>query len=98
MEIGFRPYSVMFRLTAAVLLLANFASGQERKPGHPEQTAERRKALDQLTDSVHSRLPSLAAKRRNYIDEHIFGKAERDKIPLAGLSSDTEFLRRVTLD
>ncbi len=37
-------------------------------------------------------------ERRNYIDEQIFGKMERDGIPHAPLSSDLEFLRRVTLD
>ena len=36
--------------------------------------------------------------RRNFIDEHVFGKMERDKIPHALPATDTEFLRRVTLD
>ncbi len=36
--------------------------------------------------------------RKNLIDEHIFGKMERDGVPHAALSTDTEFLRRVTLD
>jgi hypothetical protein len=48
-------------------------------------------------------LPSLAAEaprteRRNFIDEFIFGKMERDAVPAAPLASDEEFLRRVTLD
>ena len=37
-------------------------------------------------------------ERRNLIDEHIFGKMERDEVPAAPLSSDEEFVRRVTLD
>ncbi|MEX2263173.1 MAG: DUF1549 domain-containing protein [Bryobacteraceae bacterium] len=36
--------------------------------------------------------------RKNLIDEHIFEKMEKDGVPHAPLSSDTEFLRRVTLD
>jgi hypothetical protein len=36
--------------------------------------------------------------RRNFIDEHIFAKMERDRVPHAALSSDYEFVRRVTLD
>jgi hypothetical protein len=36
--------------------------------------------------------------RRNFIDEQIFGKMERERIPHAPLASDYEFLRRVTLD
>src|SRR5262245_8508019 len=36
--------------------------------------------------------------RRNFIDEQIFGKMEREGITHAPLASDYEFLRRVTLD
>lgn len=36
--------------------------------------------------------------RKNFIDEHIFTKIERDKVPSAPLSSDSEFLRRIYLD
>jgi hypothetical protein len=36
--------------------------------------------------------------RANFIDEHIFGKMERDGVPHATLSSDREFIRRVRLD
>lgn len=58
-----------------------------------------------LTEQVAPSLPAAAAgkslprmPRRNFIDEYIFGKMERDGIPHAALSSDYEFLRRVTLD
>ncbi len=36
--------------------------------------------------------------RQNYIDDHIFNKMAKDAVPSAPLSSDEEFLRRVTLD
>ena len=36
--------------------------------------------------------------RRNFIDEYVFSKIEKDHVPHAKLSSDAEFLRRVTLD
>ena len=36
--------------------------------------------------------------RKNFIDEHIFGRMERDGIRPASLSSDQEFVRRVYLD
>jgi len=87
-----------------VLLIAGSAAGQPAKPPdhHLEgPPAGRRKTLDQLTETVKSRLPRTSAvpvQRRNYIDDFVFGKMERDKIPHAGLSTDTEFLRRVTLD
>ncbi|MCS7026488.1 MAG: DUF1549 and DUF1553 domain-containing protein [Bryobacteraceae bacterium] len=39
-----------------------------------------------------------AIPRNNFIDQHIFGKMEADGVPPAPLSSDAEFLRRVSLD
>ena len=39
-----------------------------------------------------------AVERQSFIDDYIFGKMEREGIPHAGLSSDREFLRRVSLD
>jgi hypothetical protein len=56
-----------------------------------------------LTEALVGALPqgTLAGgpmSRRTYIDEHIFGRMERDGIPHAPLSSDTEFVRRVYLD
>lgn len=56
----------------------------------------------QLTEKVASALPpgdsSGSLPRRNLIDEHIFGRMERDHIPHAPLASDEEFLRRAYLD
>jgi Protein of unknown function (DUF1553)/Protein of unknown function (DUF1549) len=55
------------------------------------------------TDHLTSGLPRQSAAgervpRRNFIDHHIFGKMERDKVPHAPLATDQEFFRRVTLD
>jgi len=36
--------------------------------------------------------------RRNFIDEEIFGRLERDGIPAAALTTDPEFVRRIYLD
>src|SRR5579862_9600188 len=43
---------------------------------------------------------SLAAElpHRNFIDDYIFAKIRKDGVSQAGISSDAEFLRRVTLD
>ena len=38
------------------------------------------------------------AERLNFIDDHIFGKIERDGVPHAPPAGDGEFLRRVMLD
>src|SRR3989449_5808966 len=56
-----------------------------------------------LTQAVAGALPDAAASsapilRKNFIDEHIFGRIERDKIPHAPLAGDEEFLRRVYVD
>lgn len=55
------------------------------------------------TDRLAAGLPRSAAAsqrvpRRNFIDDYVFGKMERDGVPSAPLSTDAEFFRRVTLD
>jgi hypothetical protein len=42
--------------------------------------------------------PAGAIPRKNFVDEQIFGRIERDRIPHAGLTTDAEFVRRVYLD
>jgi hypothetical protein len=71
--------------------------------GHPPvEPRSNLEKLDQLTTGVASRLPRMeqpgAVERRNYIDDFIFGKMSRDGVPHAPLSTDSEFLRRVSLD
>jgi sugar lactone lactonase YvrE len=68
------------------------------------QPADNRSAsVARLTSDLAPSLPATAAttqkiERRNYIDDFIFGRMERDRIPHAGLASDGEFARRVWLD
>lgn len=52
---------------------------------------------DRLLGSESGAEPGLV-ERRNFIDDHIFGKMERDGVPHARPASDIEFLRRATLD
>lgn len=85
------------------LLLAAFASEERKaKPaGHPETPVSQREEKGALTDAVSRQLPTsrlIPVKRRNYIDDYIFGSMERDRIPHAPLASDQEFLRRIYLD
>src|SRR5437870_7694324 len=56
-----------------------------------------------LTQTVASALPATAdayakVPRKNFVDEHIFGRIERDKIPHSPIAGDSEFLRRTYLD
>src|SRR5215831_11153146 len=88
----------------AVLAAEITAAAQQAKPPdstHAKPPREQRKSLDEFTRAVSPHLPAelvTPVRKKNYIDDYIFGKMEQDKIPHAGLSSDTEFLRRITLD
>jgi Protein of unknown function (DUF1549)/Protein of unknown function (DUF1553) len=72
---------------------------------HSELLNAKDKAAEasRLTEAVSPALPGAAAStapipRKNYVDEHIFGKIDRDKIPHSPLAGDEEFLRRAYLD
>ena len=55
-------------------------------------------ALAAGTALAAARVPEHSVARRNFVDEHIFGKMARDGVRHAPLASDAEFLRRVSLD
>src|SRR5581483_10643776 len=64
---------------------------------------DKAKEANRLTEAVAPALPATAAStapmpRKNFVDDYIFGKMERDKIPHAPLAGDEEFLRRAYLD
>src|SRR3989442_1842391 len=64
---------------------------------------DKAKEASRLTEAVAPALPAAAAStapvpRKNFVDEFIFGKMERDKIPHAPVAGDEEFLRRAYLD
>lgn len=66
-------------------------------------TADKAAEAGRLTDALSKALPQTGASsgiipRKNYIDEHIFGRMERDGIPHAALATDEEFIRRAYLD
>jgi hypothetical protein len=66
----------------------------------PVRTPDRRQNVSRLTAEVAGPAAAAAARvaRKNFIDELIFGKMERDRVPNAPLASDAEFFRRVHLD
>src|SRR5262245_38201843 len=60
---------------------------------------EAARSTDKLSKGIPAGDVSTAKiTRKNFIDEHIFGRIERDNIPHAGLSSDQEFIRRAYVD
>ena len=69
--------------------------------GHPEREPGRAEELEELTRRASQSLPASPAgpaSEHNFIDALVFQKARKDKVPLAPLCSDAEFLRRVSLD
>jgi hypothetical protein len=68
---------------------------------HPEKPVPARDNLNRLTEQIApkaSQRSNQPVPVRNFIDEFIFSRMERDGVPHAGLSTDAEFLRRVHLD
>lgn len=69
---------------------------------HAKTESGNREDATELTDSVSRQLPSALKSEvnesANFVDDYIFGKMKADKIPHAGLSTDSEFLRRIYLD
>jgi hypothetical protein len=68
-----------------------------------QKQEEKSKAVSALTAeavaaraAAAQRSPSIA--RSNFIDEHIFGRMQKDNVPHAGLATDEEFARRAWLD
>jgi len=67
-----------------------------------QQPADVKKVASSITTQVARSLPSRvsnpAVRRNSYIDEHIFGRMQREGIPHAAMASDEEFARRAWLD
>ncbi|MBS1830788.1 MAG: DUF1553 domain-containing protein [Acidobacteria bacterium] len=86
-----------------VLLATTLALGQAPLPKDhpPAPTSNRRTQASQLTAEIAGQSaarPSAPVPRVNLIDDHIFGKMARDRIPHAPLASDEEFFRRIHID
>lgn len=68
-----------------------------------QKKEDAKKAASSLTEQAVAARPGLTVAgppvaRRNFIDDHVFGRIERDGIPHARLASDEEFARRAWLD
>src|SRR6185503_6645888 len=88
-------------LGAFLCFSAAAVAASEKPAKHPENAVRALDSLNKLTTEVApktSRAGMEPVANRNFIDEFIFSKMERDGIPHAGLSTDAEFLRRVHLD
>ena len=87
-------------------LLCMGSSLSAQTPGLPKDhppvaTPDSRSAVSDLTERLRPSTDETASKpipRKNLIDEFIFGKIEKDRVPHASLSSDEEFFRRLHID
>ncbi|MBI4471661.1 MAG: DUF1549 domain-containing protein [Acidobacteria bacterium] len=66
------------------------------KPSKAEEASRLTEAVSKLMPGSGS--PGAAIPRKNFVDDHIFGRIQRDAIPHAPLAGDEEFIRRVYLD
>ena len=65
----------------------------------PTDTPDNRTQAAKLTVALAPEsVEAIAVVRRNFIDDHIFSKMERDHVPHAPLADDATFFRRVHLD
>lgn len=67
---------------------------------HPNVTKGRRQDASRLTAEIagSTNVKAAPVARKNFIDEHIFGKMAKDGVPHAPLATDYEFFRRVNID
>lgn len=77
------------------------APGQVQQRGFQARRDAYERALEftkSLPDSRAASVPASNLPRRNFVDEEIFARLGAEGVPAAPLSSDEEFLRRVSLD
>ena len=87
---------------AVGLSLALAQSPPERLPQDhaPTDITGRHQRLGSQTDDLATEggVSAIPIERASFIDDHIFGKIERDGIPHAPVSDDATFFRRLHLD
>src|SRR5262245_20037047 len=69
---------------------------------NPETLKDQSETQGLMTTTLASSVPdtnfSAILTRQNFVDEYIFDKLAAEGVQSAGLASDEEFMRRVTLD
>ncbi|HJW95132.1 MAG TPA: DUF1553 domain-containing protein [Thermoanaerobaculia bacterium] len=100
----------MRALVALLALLTSFVAAAQDCTYDPARVAGPRQVMRRLSQTAEAVAPSSSHRRtstapappkypiRNFIDTEVFGLMERDGIAWTSISSDEEFLRRVTVD
>lgn len=92
----------LFTLSALALPAAD-DSKQPPADAHAPLFRSKIPQAGKVTERLASALPDSSAAaapipHRNFIDDEIFGKMQRDSVPSAPLATDEEFIRRIKLD
>lgn len=103
---GSRPGLRSFAPPGLLLALVLAQQPQQVEDPHKGILVPKTSAAEQagrITNAASAALPKTAGGqtkivRKNLIDEQIFGRMERDRIPHAPLSTDEEFIRRAYID
>ncbi|MEZ5356466.1 MAG: DUF1549 domain-containing protein [Bryobacteraceae bacterium] len=100
----------VFAIAASTLFAADKTSANKEESLSPERFSEVHAPLltpkkpdagavtEQLAQGLPAVTPPAAVPARNFVDKHIFGKMQRDRVAPAPRSTDAEFLRRTMLD
>jgi hypothetical protein len=73
-------------------------SPEAHAPLFRSKATDKGKLTQELTSGLKQPQGSGLIRRRNFIDDEIFGKMERDGVTPAPLATDIEFVRRAKLD
>ncbi len=105
-----RPRHLLGFLIVIFIVISAAAQSQEPRPAADPFENAHEGLFQQKTDRAVEAGRATAAfqpsgtavqgnvPRRNFIDEQIFGRMERDKVPHAPLAGDEEFIRRAYID
>lgn len=101
-------YRVLVRLGICFAVIGQFLTAQPASkhiasdPYHRQDDKSGTEVLGNYTNAVSRTLPHSSESNtppvNNYIDKFVFKELAECRIPRAGLTSDVEFLRRVSLD
>lgn len=96
------PIRVLCFLSLAAALSPAADPGCSRYPAAERTELQKQLDLQRLTSEFASRSGKQPVRgtivRRNFIDTHIFNKMEMDGVASAPLTTDAEFLRRISID
>ena len=90
------PFTKAGLIATGMVFLASIGANAQLTSLDGKRAASESVDTDPVTAERPPRAPEIP--RNNFIDDHIFGKMERNGIAPASVATDTEFFRRIHLD